>query len=342
MYVENETEFLTLKGWKKFDEIKENDLLASLNEEKEIIFTKFNAKISTNGFFDIITYENRYTKFSVCNNHNLYISYCNRNKNNNFSSIYNNEPFIFKKVTDYLSDKKSFCNIISLPFSKNIFNYNLNDQLIILLGSYISEGCLTFKNNKINGISISQLENGRQSEYLDNNKLLKKQSFFRNNRNENTYLNYDKKLANYISEHFKHICDLKQIPNFLNFMSSSNYNLFLDVLLKGDGTFNKKGHSVYYTTSEKLVSDLQLLMFYNMSSTQIYNYDKNMYKNYDNSYRKRSYQLFISKNNKKTLVINKNKSNWYKESKVTNLVTFDLDTKILITKNSNKISIQGC
>ena len=151
-YLERETEFLTISGWKKFDEIGENDKLASLDENRNICYQKYDDRFDSKYTGEIFTHESRYSRFSVTPNHNLFVSDIHRSAKNKFSSKYSDDcaNWHLQTVADYFSQKKSHKHSI---ISLNNINkdYDIEDDMIILIGLYLSEGSLQFskktKNN---------------------------------------------------------------------------------------------------------------------------------------------------------------------------------------------------
>ena len=135
-YLESETEFLTENGWKKFDDIN-NDKLATINENKEIIYQEYYDKFDDLYSGKIYKYENRYSKFSVTPNHKLLVSDMHRSIKNNFSTKYNNGTFYLEKTIDFINGDKYQKHILS---STNNFNedYNIDNDTIKILGAFLS------------------------------------------------------------------------------------------------------------------------------------------------------------------------------------------------------------
>ncbi len=132
--------------------------------------------------------------------------------------------------------------------------------------------------------------------------------------------------------------------DIIRFIKIQNlYKLLLLSMISGDGHNNKKGHVLYYTTSKEMANQLQgfLVMF---------GYNQQLYGPYSNEGKLDMYQIHISKEkNRNTSLINKRKANskghklGWDISPVINkrIVCFSVSNSIVITRNKNKVSIQG-
>lgn len=350
-YLDSETEYLTNMGWKKYDDIKENDLLGTFNNEHQLVFEPYLDRFKKEYTGDIYTFENRYTRFSVTPNHNLYFSDCHRTRYNNFSTKYDidKSEWYFQSVEDFFNSERSHKHILVTPEKYNEIDYNVSDDFIKLLGGYISEGSLTFNSKKTpQAIHISQLENNRLCKYMDS---IKKYDItvcksFRKGRYELTYCLNDSNLAMQFNNECGCGSDNMKLPDYVYCFSKRQVQLLLEVLISGDGHNHKKGHDIYYSSSKKLINDLQLLLFNNGIITQTYyGYIDRRGSGYLDMN-----QLFISKNQKNVLSLNRNfnfmkgkKNSGWEKVKVENkdISCFTMSTGLIITKNKNKISVQG-
>lgn len=340
-YLDSETEFLTDSGWMKYDDITSKNKLATLDADKAVIYQDFYDRFSDKYTGELFTYENRYTRFTVTPNHKLYLSPCHRSASNKFSCTFNdnNQDFSLIKTEDYLKGKMSYMYTIATAFSYKIKDFNVSDDYIILLGAYIAEGSLIkYTKGGAKGISISQLDGGRLCTFMNNIRTydVKLYQFLRKDRNENTYNIYDTLLAEELRDACNEYSNNKTIPNIVSNFSKRQFDLFLDVLISGDGHKHVKGHTVYYTFSKSLANELQRYLFIFGYNSQLYDYNT----------QGNGYHIFISKKQNKAFSINKNikriNNGWRKllanENKI---VCFSVPNSILITRNSNKIAVHG-
>lgn len=335
-YLDKETEFLTINGWKKYDEIQWYDKLATLNPKThEIEYQKFTDRFCKPYTGKIFAYENRYTRFAVTPNHKLFVSDCYRQPKNKFSTKYNESisNWHFLSVADYFSGNRSYKNIV-VSSSNNQKDFYMSDDYISLMGAYLSEGTINFnKSGTPQAVYISQLEGGRICNIMENIKEFEVRRTIHNrkNRNEITYRIQNQKLATEFYSLMGHGCHYKKFPDFVRFFSKRQFMLLLEAMMSGDGHKHPKGHCIYYSSCKELIEQLQFYLFSNGMASQIYN----------KSERSNAYQLFISKDEKQ--YINMNKDSCWQEISVENekVVCFTVPNSILITRNNGKISIQG-
>lgn len=103
-----DTEFLTKRGWLKYNNILETDLLGTLDINHSLEFQKPEGRICKQYSGDMYCFEGHYTKFCVTPKHNLYVSRAHRSKSNGFSSEFKKEfeNWEYADVLSILSKKK--------------------------------------------------------------------------------------------------------------------------------------------------------------------------------------------------------------------------------------------
>lgn len=335
-YLEEETEFLTKNGWKKYDQISDNDLLGTVNPKTlELEWEKHYSRFDDVYSGKIYTYENRYTKFSVTDNHNLFLGETSRRRETGFTTKLNGD-FKFQTVGDYFNKRKSHKHVL-ISLNNNQSDYDISDDMLSLIGMYISEGSLIKnENKKIKGISLSQVKNGDFMKLIDkikNSFNVHHYEFKRNGRIENTFNIYDKELSNIFEIECSEYSSNKKLPSYFMSLSSRQVDILLHSLMSGDGHKHTKGHMVYYSSSILLIDELHLLLTLHGYNTQKYIYENGCY------------QLFISKKKRLSQCINKMTTrpfSWKINDVVDKrIVCFSVKNSILITKNNEKIAFQG-
>jgi uncharacterized protein len=334
-YLESETEFLTKVGWKRYDQIKETDLLGTINKKTLTLeWDKYTDKFDSKYSGQIYSFENRYTAFSVTENHNLFLADTSRRKENNFSTERSSE-FKLETVSDFFAGRKSYKHLLINCESNNL-DYRISDDLLVLFGLYISDGSL-IKNTsgKPKGVSLSQVKRGNFVKYI--NQIsgtfnIKEYNFFRNNRNEVTFNIYNTELAQQVYNYCSEYSENKKLPDYYLDLSKRQVALLLDSLMSGDGHKHKKNHWVYYSKSKKLIEQLHTLLTLNGYQCQTYYYEN-------------THQLFILKNKNNSQCINKKidrNFSWKIYDVIDNrIVCFTVPNGVIITKNKNKIAFQG-
>ena len=352
-YLEDETEFLTNNGWKKFDEISNGDLLGCFDEKHNLQFKPALDRFDDFYSGEIYTYDSPYVRFSVTPNHKLYISDCHRNPKNNFSTKYDEKisNWRLESLENIFNSKRSNYHQIQCLINNKLDNSEFDDDFIKILGMFLSEGCYLRdkKTKKPNGIRISQTNERNGCEIMDSIQKYKIKKYVysyesRNKGNEYVYDCTDNFVLDKILECGDSNALGKIIPNYVYSFSKRQFDILLNAMICGDGTFHKrKGHRIYYTFSEKMAKGLHTLLTLNGYNSQIYKY------NYGNETRfKRkdevmnpTYQVFISKFNKQYHVMNTNKHFEKRFVENARIVCFETEYGTLITRNNNKIAFHG-
>lgn len=281
-------------------------------------------------------YEDRYTRFTVTPNHNLYQSKLYRtSKDDSYKEERSN--WELKTTESYLKQVgiSNYCSHLNSE-AKGI--NNIPDEWFFILGAYIGDGGISLKKNKPHTLHISQNENKPLFEKL---KRLTNKVYF--NRESSLGKNYrfdfkNESLVNWIYTHIGTGSSKKVFPLdvFYN-MSEKQFELFFDGLINSDGTTNKHGHMTYYSINKNLIDGLQLFLFSRGIYCQIYTYlsDKSGFK----ASTEFIYHLNIPRDHKKEYkqLLKKN----FKEIEVDDYIScFTVSNGIIITRNKNKIAVQ--
>lgn len=142
-----ETEILTKSGFKKYDEIKESDLIGTMNicdnkMEWKPYKNKFKRLVSNDEFMCGI--KSQHLDIRITNNHDMIINSNNQNKNK-----------YFKHSAEQAMKRKG---VFRIPVSCEIGlpeNKNLSDFEILFIGLFLSDGCI---NKRTNCLQIGQSE----------------------------------------------------------------------------------------------------------------------------------------------------------------------------------------
>lgn len=351
-YLDSETEFFTKNGWKKYDDINIDDKIATISDNLELYFNSYTDRYKEKYSGKIYSFENRYTSFSVTPNHNLFISDVHRSNNNGFSFKYiqKESNWHFESIDSYMKSKKSWKHIVLSLVNNTTESINLSKEDLILIGAYISDGCMSD-----NAIVIDQKEEKKLTTTLRDIQTLNhtEHSWFRKERN--TYYNKFRFPSGHLSNILKDIGDgslTKRIPSYFMNLSKIQFDFLLRGLLEGDGSKHKKsGHWIYYTSNYGLAVDLQTLLFLNGYNSQIYTVN---HKGGFEGSSEIKYQVFISKNIKNIGIIKKDfltkitsdglnkKSPWLiREVSDEFISCFTMNSGVLITRRNNKIAVQG-
>lgn len=354
-YLDDETEFLTNNGWKKYDEINETDLIGCFNNAHNIEYLPYKSKYCDMYSGEIYTYNSPYVRFSITPNHKLYISQCHRSPYNNFNTKYDEKTskWELKRVADYFNGKKSFYHQLTYLNNNKIDNTCYSDDFITLLGLFLSEGTFVFnKKNEIIGIRISQIEGNRCCNVIRNIKTFDIREYKYHKRGKGCELTWecrDKNVIDLVKKCNGRYCTEKDIPNYVYDFSKRQFDILLDAMISGDGSYHKvKGHYVYYTYSKKMAKSLHTLLTLNGYNAQLYGGENGyIYPHHKTNYKRKdgklngAYQVFISKFKKQYQCITK--TNHWTISTVTNkkIVCFETEYGTIVTRNNNKMAFHG-
>lgn len=328
-YLDSQTEFLTIDGFKKYDDILDTDLVGTVNPiSKCIEFQNFSERIKKNYSGVMYHGETQNTAFTVTGNHRMFISNIRRSKGTKYNEELAN--WRYTSLENMINDYQSYYHILSTVDNTND-DYPVSDDYLKFIGCYVSEGSFVKHNGEPKGISISQLENGRLCKYIDSitEFNFKKYSYERNGRNEFTYNLYDTKFAREIKELCGEYEHEKRLPKFITYLSKRQATLLLETMIAGDGT-HRKYSDIYYTSSPQMTNDVQVLALMAGKLTKIWNYLEKHSTN----------QIYTSDKNSPSVL---NTNNHVKKIEVENdyIVCFTVPNENLITRNNGKIAVQG-
>lgn len=353
-----ETRFLTLDGWKFYDEIKDNDLLGTLDPiTRGLVFQPFFERIKKEYDGDLFEFENIYTKMRVTPNHRMYVSKCRRSKKNNFSTKYDDENanWYYEKAENLVNGRRGWFHLMN---SVNPLNNSkvdqMKDEMLILIGLYISDGTTQYRNNKIKNTRITQTKKGKEEvfSFMDSSFCVEMGFRRYDYEKETVWISHNKYIREFLESKCGHYSSKKNIPKYMIAdLSASQAEKLLYGLMIGDGTFRKTG-SVYYTINKDLANSVQILAL-------IAGMDCNVRKSYTSisNYTNKSltiYQVYIKNGISvpKPFYFNDKikKGNTKKSSKLAggkrinyngNIVCFSVPNENLITQLDGKIAIQG-
>ncbi|MBI2653347.1 GDP-mannose 4,6-dehydratase [Candidatus Woesearchaeota archaeon] len=261
-----DTEVLTINGWKNFKDISKEDYVATLNPDNfnlqyhkplEVIKEKYNDKM--------YLFENFKIDLLVTPNHKMYVQ---KNHKKNFQLIEARENINWEgseAKTDCIWDgkeiKKFYLPKINNNRVKNIESIDMETWLEFF-GYYISEGCVHIRNRKqiIKGreytsdnynILIAQDKKNKKN-YDKIRACLEKLPFNFFTSDDHQFRIVHMQLGKYLIQFGK--ASNKYIPDELKQLSKRQLLILFNALMLGDG--NKK-MTKYYTKSKRLADDIQ-------------------------------------------------------------------------------------
>ncbi len=254
---DEETEVLTLDGWKHYHEINNNDLVLTKNITTHATEYKKPTELHISDYEgDMYEYESKTCSFKVTPNHNM-LYRIRKPRQDEYTEIRRQEiqKFDITKKSRFYMDRDVFFvgnkqDWIDIPSLGKV----PTTLWASFLGWYLSEG---YVNAERNTIGISQtvgVNSFHIKEILE--KLNIKFGVYEKNNIEEFYIN-STVLATYLAETCGSDFNNKFIPNYLKNWHKSIQTSFLESYLRGDGYSRKNGRHVIYTSSKQMADDLQ-------------------------------------------------------------------------------------
>lgn len=371
-----DTEILTQDGYKLFSELNYTDKVATLNENNELEYNIPDEIIKEKYIGDMYEYKNWNIDLNVTPNHKMYVK---KRDYHNFELLPASSKFswsraVLKKTCNYIGQEQEWFyfpeHLKNLNNTKKPFVDKVDmDVWVEFMGYYLSEGCAYISTQKKKHPNGKIYENGVFKVHISHSEKVKplyfekikacldKMPFHYNiSRANNSYFVINsKQLALYLKQFGK--SQDKFIPADLLSLSKRQLKILLDALMLGDGTLIKNKYKTYYSSSYKLMSNIQEIllkigtfgnileekrdrnqntMYYmtiNYRPERNYTYSKpivNQYNGYVYCVNVKNHVIFVRRNGKALFC-----GNCYDESKrvaeslcYTYITSFNLDVKV--------------
>lgn len=185
-------------------------------------------------------------------------------------------------VNDYFNNKRSRFYYLNCLQNTQPDNSEFTDDMIKILGLFLSEGTFVFDKKKTKPISIriSQIDGRCACGIIDTIKTIDIHDYTFDKRGkgiEHIYEIRDKNILKMLLQCNGRYSLEKEIPQFVYTFSKRQFDILLDALICGDGTMHKRGHRIYYTHSFKLAKSLHTLLMLNGYPSQLYGVMENMH-----------------------------------------------------------------
>lgn len=359
----SDTEFLTHNGWKKFDEITQEDSLATVfvnrsqyemshRTELGIEYQRYTHRFDADFSGEMFHLDGNHIDVCVTPNHRMLFKPLQRRK------LALNEENQNDWVLEEAAHLPDTFEILSTP-TPETKTYKLPEivtstsltpmQLMRVIGWYLSDGTINGGDTP-KAVRISQKKGGKLHwslsrfygevkekipigwyEYLREKNELRAQEM-----TEIVMDIRDSKIIDLIVEHCGRR-DKKRIPRWVYSLSKRLKEALLDAALGGDGTTRNTSlkSAVYYSSVRPLADDIQELAF-------LCGYETSLYGPYENKeYKSYMYHVHINKTATQTKTMRRN--NNVKTISVTKqrVVCFSVPNGTLVTRRNGHIAIHG-
>lgn len=291
---DEETELLTINGWKVFRDVTRDDYIATLNKKDEL---EYQPPI------DIISYlyEGKMYKLNtggidllVTPNHNLYVARGDyygggypENKKEHSLELTSPQKYFgyakrFQKGAKWYGKPQQIFLLPNVSFGIEHIKDSWDREYIrekirspkqfsmhswlAFLGWYVAEGCADIRGNI--SIAFNTIDGGVERETIE--KIVKDLGLNPRNHAQGGVIRiYDKQLALWLRENCGIKAPDKKAPSFIKKLSSEQIEVFLHNLYLGDGHKTPTSH-ILVTVSKHLADDVQELILKTGSTSRIY------------------------------------------------------------------------
>lgn len=349
----SDTEFLTEGGFKYYDEITENDRLATFNKDTNLLeYQNYTDRIKREHNGDMYHFTGKKLDVLVTPGHRMWMSkYTSRKGFGKFDFINASDV---KKTLKYKS--LSSANWIGKEIDEvDICGNKIPiEEYLKVLGHIISEGHIKY--DEIKGqYCVSTSQATKSSDYESIKGSFEQFCYYMNKKvsvgttiNEKSIVKsfrcYSKKIAKYISTEIGMRAGTKRIPNWVKELSPRLLKILINSLVEGDAlvaTGGFRGDTVgyiYSTISKQLADDVQEIVFKCGCAPIVKKIKNGQGKDYFSINWSRDTDFgktpLIQHNGKRAGKIEKIEYNG-------DVVCFTVPNDLLITRRNGKISIQG-
>lgn len=341
----DDTEFLTADGWKRYDDIDDMALLGTVDQQTGgLEWQRCSERVAKPYSGPMFFLESRTTACAVTPNHRMWLSPAKRSRATGFSTSYDpaDSAWQFQAMEAAAGGTRSWYH--ARVSAANQADAELSDELLILVGAYVSEGCVgkRLRDGSPSVLRISQREGGRLCGFMDQVSGVRTYAYLRRPTarraracTELVWTLAARALSAQIVAWCGDGSANKCLPPWIATLSHRQANLLLDVLISGDGT-ERPMSRVYYTMSRQLADDVQTLCLLAGRTSQIwgpYGYDDG---------RPPMFQVYVGKDGLASPVCLQEGGPHLKREHVDGrIVCFTVPNEVLVTRRNGKVAIQG-
>ena len=247
---DDKTEVLTNKGWKFFKDLKKSDQIATLNPKSDKLEYQYPIAIVKydNENKELVRVSNRTLDIAVTPNHNMWVSTSSNNwkrdKKNSF------KPYRFVKAGNLPNTQIKIKRNCLWDGNKNK-EKRYSDEWFALMGIYLADGCMANHGTAI------YLSIHKKDIYKKAIKLLKKLNYRYSERKGgglDVFVGKDVAASEFTC---LGTASKKYIPDYIKFAESKKIKIFLKWFCYGDGHVTKDGNRKFFSSSKKLIDDIQ-------------------------------------------------------------------------------------
>jgi RNA repair pathway DNA polymerase beta family protein len=264
----DDTEFLTRRGWRTYDEIADGEAVATLSTSSgRVEFQVPTERVAKPYSGPIHFVRHRYTECAVTPNHRMWTSPVNRGPSGRIGVRYRPEfaDWAFRPMAEVRGHHH--VRVVGAPREEE---YPVSDPTLALLGCYLSEGSVAKRltDGSASVLSFTQRVGGRLEPVLSAAAAERPMRVYRYERDDEgrstpcdyrIYTVADRGFAAATVRQCGERSAEKRLPAWAFDLSARQSEVLLEALMAGDGTRTRGGWQIYYTCSSRLAGDVQAL-----------------------------------------------------------------------------------
>lgn len=255
-YDQEKTEFLTNRGWRKYEHISDDELLASVDMDTGVLsYEKPLARISKVYSGEMFLVEPYMSKCLVTPGHGMVVSPCRRSAATKNSVEYFPDKSDWKIVPfrDLLDGYRSAYHFRRVPEPRED-EYDVRESYLKLAGMFVSEGTVGFRGEGVKDARVTQTTNGNEDFFKSADSIVEEFGLKKYDYAKETVWVMPRRLADQLYDDFGHKKG-KTLPDWCMNLSYGQCRVLWDHLRFGDGTETTAGNGeVYYTTNSGLAT----------------------------------------------------------------------------------------
>lgn len=256
----DDTEFLTSRGWRFYDDIGDDDRLATVAKDGRLEFQLPLDRVAKPYTGEMVTATGAGGGWAVTPNHRMLVSPVQRGGGGLAGYGYRQEvaDWQFRRADEL--GERGFWHVRVSPVPRQTTNIGAQDEYLVLIGAYVSEGCVTKRAAEAPSVlAFEQKDGGRLFPIMEIIGRRWPLRTYHYDRPVTKWTLADREVAAEVVRQCGETSHYKHLPAWITSLTERQARLLLDALLAGDGTPHRSGGWVYYTVSRRLADDVQTL-----------------------------------------------------------------------------------
>jgi hypothetical protein len=344
-YDEAQTEFLTPQGWRRFDDVPADALVAAIDPiTMQVRFERPNGRIDKRYSGPLHTLNPAMGRCVVTDQHQMLVSPCHRSPSTNYSYAYDaaRADWTLRPMAALRDGKRSWYHV-RVAAEPVLAEADVADEYLALLGVMVSEGTFGFRDGVPWEGRFTQSENGKPAFFEAAERIRTAFGLSRYDYEKETVWRVPRALATRVFQDIGHGSRNKALPTWTLTLSTRQAKILWDHMVLGDGSKTPSDGEVYYTSSLALADSVQAMMVvagFACSRRGPYEYpEQSRFADAPVP----MYQVYVSSQTRARAVDFKTTTRCVKDEQVVDrrVVCFDMPSGTLVTRSDGKTAFHG-